>query len=69
MDRVAEGQVLLQVLRFSLAHITAPTLHTHLLVDGKGAKPECPSKSNAVSETEEHWREKCFHRPSYLSKG
>jgi hypothetical protein len=72
VDRVAERQVLLRVLQFSLAHIIAPTLNTHLHENsalGKRAKPEYPSKINAVLEIEEHRREKCFHGSFHPSKG
>jgi hypothetical protein len=59
VDKVALGQVFLQVLRFSPVSIIPPMLHTHLLLHAflnrrRNNETWEPSKSNALLELGGH---------------
>jgi hypothetical protein len=66
VEKVTLRQVLLLVLRFFPFNIIPPMLHTHLQLQvvftrTKRRNQANTSKSNALSNIEEHWIEKNFH--------
>jgi hypothetical protein len=60
------GQVLPPLFRFSPLRIIPPMLHIHFLVSTplirtSGRRLRTFEESNALSDIQEHWIQKCFH--------